>query len=70
MRLLHCRTKNEVAEWFAIKLAWMLPRRVALWAMMRVAAHATTGKWGHVSPCDLKWSEMHDRWEHPEATND
>jgi hypothetical protein len=44
------------------KIAWMLPRRVALWAMIRVAAHATTGKWGNEHPDAIGYKEMHDRW--------
>jgi hypothetical protein len=49
-------------EWLAIRIAWALPRRVALWAMIRVVAHATTGKWGHEHPDSIGYKEMHDRW--------
>jgi hypothetical protein len=62
MRLTHCRTKNEFFEWFAIKLAWMLPRRVAFWAMIRVASHARSGPWGNEHPDSIGYKEMHDRW--------
>ncbi|HSW91751.1 MAG TPA: hypothetical protein VLG09_03845 [Candidatus Saccharimonadales bacterium] len=63
MRLTSCRTKNEFKEWLAIKIAWMLPRQVALWAMIRVAAHATTGRWGNDHIDQLGYKEFHDRWE-------
>jgi hypothetical protein len=47
---------------FARWLAWRLPRQVVLWAMIRVVAHATTGKWGHEYPGSIGYKEMHDRW--------
>jgi hypothetical protein len=50
-------------ERLAIKIAWLLPRRVAMWAMVRVAAHATTGKWGNESPDTIDFKKMHDRWQ-------
>ena len=49
-------------ERIAIWIAWRLPKKVALWAMIRVAAHATTGKWGHIHPGLLTYGDMHDRW--------
>lgn len=55
--------KHRLGEKIAIWFAWRLPRRVALWAMVRVAAHATTGRWGNENPCDLTYAKMHDRWE-------
>jgi hypothetical protein len=51
-----------LGEWMSRQAAWLLPRRVALWAMVRVAAHATTGKWGNESPDAIGYKEMHDRW--------
>lgn len=63
MRLTSCRTKHEFMEWLAIKVAWLLPRRIALWAMIRVAAHATQGPWGNEHPDSIGYKEMHDRWE-------
>lgn len=53
---------DRLKERIAIKIAWLLPRRVALWAMIRVAAHATTGKWGNEHPDSIGYKEMHDRW--------
>jgi hypothetical protein len=53
------RLSTRIAQW----VAWKLPHRVVLWAMIRVAAHATTGKWGHVCPSDLTYADMHDRWD-------
>ena len=53
---------DRLRERIAIKVAWMLPRRVALWAMIRVAAHATSGPWGNEDPDSIGYKEMHDRW--------
>ena len=56
------RSGEDFRTWFSIKIAWALPRRVALWAMIRVAAHATTGRWGSEPPDRVGFKEMHDRW--------
>lgn len=56
--------KYRVGERITIWIAWHLPRRVVLWAMIRVAAFATTGRWGNESPATLTYGEMHDRWEY------
>lgn len=54
---------ERLKERIAIKLAWLLPRRLAYWAMIRVAAHATTGRFGNTSPDDLDYEKMAKRWE-------
>jgi hypothetical protein len=55
--------RSHVREWFEMKIAWALPHGIAKWAMIRVAAHATTGRWGNDSPGELTYAKMHDRWE-------
>jgi hypothetical protein len=65
MRLITAIRYGRVREWAEMRVAWMLPRRIALWAMVRVAAHATTGKWGNESPDSIGFKEMHDRWVKP-----
>lgn len=62
MRLTSCRTKHEFQEWLAIKIAWLLPRQVALWAMIRVMAHASSGQWGNEHPDSINYAKAHDRW--------
>lgn len=62
MRLITAIRYGHVREWFEMKVAWMLPRRIALWAMIRVAAHASSGKWGNEHIGDLGYKEFHDRW--------
>jgi hypothetical protein len=34
--------KYGFGEWLAIKLAWLLPRRVAYWAFIRVSTYRET----------------------------
>jgi hypothetical protein len=50
-------------EKLAIKIAWLLPRRIALWAMVRVASYASTGPWGNEHPDSIDFKKMHDRWQ-------
>jgi hypothetical protein len=52
----------QIGERIAVWIAWRLPKRIVLWAMIRVAAHATTGRWGSQSPGNLTYAQMHDRW--------
>lgn len=50
-------------ELLAIKVAWLLPRRIVLWATIRAFAHATTGKWGGEHVDQVGYKEVHDRWQ-------
>ena len=43
-------------------VAWHLPRRVALWAAVRVMAHATTGAYGSQVVPDLLAVDALKRW--------
>lgn len=49
-------------EKLVIKIAWLLPRKIAYWCAIRVGAHATQGQWGHECPCDLKFHTALERW--------
>jgi hypothetical protein len=44
------------------KIAWLLPRSVAMWAYVRVAAHATTGQYADTIVPELGMMEALDRW--------
>lgn len=46
-------------------LAFRLPHTLVMWCLVRVAAHATTGRWSKTSPDDLTYTLMYDRWERP-----
>jgi hypothetical protein len=49
-------------ERFWIWLAWRLPRQLAYWAMIRVAAEASTGKYAHVEAPALLVVDALQRW--------
>lgn len=42
---------------------WHLPRKVVMLAYTRVAAHATTGKYGNTSVADITMLEALKRWD-------
>ncbi|WP_316207423.1 hypothetical protein [Bradyrhizobium sp. SZCCHNR3118] len=46
----------------AMKLAWMLPRRLAYWAAIRVGCNATQGEFSDQSPTDLQFMDALKRW--------
>lgn len=50
-----------------IKLAWMLPRRLVMWAAIRLIAHATTGKYGSVTVPEVTAMDALKRWEDDNA---
>lgn len=54
---------HTLKEEASIKVAWLLPRRVAYWAAIRVTSMATTGSYAHETPVDLKVMTALQRWE-------
>lgn len=54
---------NKVKEKVPMWIAWHLPRRVVMWSYVRVAAHATTGKYGNTNPTNLGMMEALKRWD-------
>ena len=57
--------RADVVKWWnrlMLKIAWRLPRRLVEWVFIRVASHATQGKWGTESPDDVSVMEALDRW--------
>lgn len=55
--------KERLVMW----IAWSLPRDVVKWATIRTFAHATTGKWGGDHVDQLRYKDIHDRWEQSNA---
>lgn len=53
---------NRLKERVYIWIAWHLPKDLVMWCWYRVAAHATTGKFGHVHPGDVKMMDAIDTW--------
>lgn len=42
---------------------WKLPRKVVMWSYIRVAAHATTGKYGNTIVPELSMMDALQRWD-------
>lgn len=53
----------NIKERIAMALAWRVPRRLAYWCFIRVAAHGTTGPWSHQVVPDLKVFDALERWD-------
>ena len=52
------RVPEAVARW----IAWHLPKEVVKWCFYRMAAHATTGKYGNTLVPGLTWETIAKRW--------
>jgi len=60
MRRYELRKRRErVIRWFV----WRLPREVVMWSYVRVAAHATTGKYGDTVVPELGMMDALKRWD-------
>ena len=53
---------KEVAEMIQIKIAWALPRKIVMWASIRLIANATQGAYGSEHPGDVSVMQALDRW--------
>lgn len=49
------------------KIVWLMPRKLVMWAFIRVVAHATTGKWENQIVPELGVMEALERWDNPLA---
>jgi hypothetical protein len=56
--------RRKIEKW-TMRLVWALPRYVAYWAFVRVAAHGTTGRFGTTHPDRLSVVEAMKRWDPP-----
>ena len=52
-----------MVEKVIIKLAWLVPRRLAYWCAIRVGAHATGGEWSIQEMPTLLFSDALKRWD-------
>ncbi len=50
-------------ERFWMFIAWHLPKELVKWAAVRLMAHATTGRYGHVNTTTTTIIEALQRWE-------
>ena len=47
----------------AIAIAWAMPRWLVKWCVVRVFAHATTGRWSHQEAPALDYATAMRRWD-------
>lgn len=53
---------NRLWDKIAMKIAWLVPKRVAMWCAFRIGAHATTGEYGHQIVSELSFMDAMQRW--------
>lgn len=53
------KTKDNIWMW----IAWHLPKRLVMWAAVRLIAHATTGEYSHTETPALLAVDALERWE-------
>jgi hypothetical protein len=63
LRFKYYGIKNTWPDKFTSWLAWHLPRFLVKWCYVRVAAHATTGRYGNTNPDRLGMMEALKRWD-------
>ena len=52
-------------EKFAIKVAWILPKRIVYWCVIRLIANATQGTFSGQVVSDLTLLDALKRWQNP-----
>jgi hypothetical protein len=58
-RYLINRRREAAVRW----IAWHLPHELVMWCYMRVAAHATTGRYGNTDVTKLGMMDAVKRWD-------
>jgi hypothetical protein len=53
---------KKIWEWFAWRIAWRLPNRLAYYAAVRVHCHGTVGKYGQTIMSELTGMDALDRF--------
>lgn len=53
---------NKRGDALLRKIVWHLPKRMVMWAYIRVASYATTGQYGDTIVTDIKMMEALERW--------
>lgn len=54
---------TKLSEKLQRKIAWMLPRKIVMWAFVRVVSHATTGRWSNQTVPELSAMDALKRWD-------
>jgi hypothetical protein len=55
---------NRAGEASVRKVAFMLPRRVVYWCVIRAGVHATSGPWGNQHPMTPTLDAILQRWDY------
>ncbi len=55
--------KRVISEKIWIFIAWCLPRKLVMWASIRLIAHATQGKYGSTIVPELSAMDAVKRWD-------
>lgn len=53
---------GKIRERALVAIAWHLPKSVAMWAYIRVGAHATTGEYSNTVVPEITMMEALERW--------
>jgi len=56
------KRKEIILRW----IVWHLPRDIVMWSYMRVAANATTGRYGATNSSELSMMDAIKRWDNEE----
>lgn len=57
------RKGSNMIDKIMMKLAWLLPRKLAYWSAIRVGAHATTEQYSTTIVPELTFADALQRWE-------
>lgn len=52
----------KLKEKILIKIAWLVPPRLALWVFIRVYSFASSGKYGNETVDSITYQKAYDRW--------
>lgn len=58
---------TKFSEKMQRKIVWAMPRKLVMWAFIRVVSHATTGKWSNQIVPELGAMEALERWDNENA---
>jgi hypothetical protein len=54
---------RRARERATMRVAWLLPHEVVRWCYLRVASHATTGKYGNTVVPEIGMMDALGRWD-------
>jgi hypothetical protein len=66
LRTLYCLGQWKLSAWrdkLLMAIVWRLPRRIVMWAAIRVGSHATTGQFSDQVVPELLFIDAIKRWD-------